>query len=273
MGLRKLFEGADLNIEDLYLLDSFQIEYFPGWISERELAWVLWAHPSIYRFLTAKCPSISRFLEAVKIRYGPSANRGDLVRAEDIVVWTIADLIVYNKCPEVYDRLEFHDWDFAEVTSITPLDGRVIVDVGAGTGRVALEAASTAHTVVAVEPVARLRRFIREKATCEGRHNIHVVDGFGHAIPLPDGFADVVITSHALGWSLEEELIEFERVVVPGGYIIHCPGTAEKARETAIHERLIAPEWNYEFARYREADGWKRKYWKHLPSSASNYRA
>ena len=189
------------------------------------------------------------------------------------MVWTIADLIVYNKCPEVYDRLEFHDWDFAEVTSITPLDGRVIVDVGSGTGRIALEAASTAHTVVAVEPVARLRQFIREKAACEGQHNVRVVDGFGHAIPLPDGFADVVITSHALGWSLEEELTEFERIVVPGGYIIHCPGTAEKACEAAIHERLIGPEWSYEFARYREADGWKRKYWKHLPAPAPKYRA
>ena len=182
------------------------------------------------------------------------------------------DLIVYNKCPELYGGLEFHGWDFAEVTSIMPLFGKVVVEVGGGTGRVALEAAATADTVFAVEPVARLRQFIREKAAQQGLCNVHVLDGFGHNIPLPDGFADVVITSHALGWRLEEELEEFERVAAPGGCIIHCPGTAENPNnksEEEHHERLVSPEWGYEFSRYREADGWKRKYWKHLPATGA----
>ena len=41
MALRKLFAGVDLDIEDLYLLESFQITYLPGWVPERELAVVL----------------------------------------------------------------------------------------------------------------------------------------------------------------------------------------------------------------------------------------
>ena len=269
-GLRKLFAGVDLRVEDLYLLESFQIEYLPGWLPEQELATILWAHPPIYRFLRNKSPKDSRFLDATKARHPPANSSRDLIRAEDVVLWTIADLIVYNKYPEVYDRLEFHGWDFAEVTSITPLDGKAVVDVGAGTGRVALEAAITADTVFAVEPVARLRRFIHEKAAHEGRRNVHVVEGVGHAVPLPDGFADVVITSHALGWRLEEELAEFERITAPGGYIIHCPGTAENPHnnsEEEQHERLVSSEWGYEFARYREGDGWKRKYWKRLQGS------
>ena len=266
LGLRKPFAGADLQIEDLYLLESFQVEYLPGWVPERELACVLWAHPTIERFLRAKSPAVSPFLDNVKAQYGPAAGRRNLASAEDTIVWTIADLIVYNKCPEFYDRLQFHGWDFAEVTSITPLDGKVVVDVGAGTGRVALEAAKMADTVFAVEPVARLRRFIRERVARDGRDNVHVVDGFCHDIPLPDGYADVVITSHALGWRLEDELPAFERVAGPGGHIIHCPGTAETVAEDEQHKRLVSPEWGYEFARYREADGWKRKYWKRLPS-------
>ena len=78
----------------------------------------------------------------------------------------------------------------------------------------------------------------------------------------------MVITSHALGWRLEDELAEFERVAMPGGYVIHCPGTAETPSDKSEyeqHERLVSPEWGYEYARYREADGWKRKYWKRLP--------
>ena len=142
LALKKLFANVDLEIEDLYLLESSQIEYLPGWIPERELALVLWAHPSIDRFLRIKCPEVTRFLDAAKARFVWSEDRSDLARAEEEVVWTIADLIVYNKCPDVYDGLEFHSWDFAEVTSITPLDGKVVVDVGSGTGRVALSAAT-----------------------------------------------------------------------------------------------------------------------------------
>ena len=262
-----MFHGADLSIEDLCLLESFQIEYLQGWVPERELASVLWAHPSIDRFLRAKNQAVCSFLDDVKARHGSADDRGDLSNAEDTVVWTIADLLVYDKCPDLYDRLPFHSWDFAEVTSISPLDHKVVVDVGAGTGRVALEAATMAETAFAVEPVGRLRRYIRDKAARNGLSNVRVVDGFCHSIPLPDSSAHVVITSHALGWRLEEELREFERVAAPGGYVIHCPGTAENPHdknEVEQHERLISPEWGYEFARYRPSDGWKRKYWKHL---------
>jgi ubiquinone/menaquinone biosynthesis C-methylase UbiE len=177
-------------------------------------------------------------------------------------VWTIADLLVYNRCPEVYDALEFHGWDFGEVTRITPLDDKVVIDGGAGTGRVTLEAAQAARHVFSVEPVARLRQYIREKAAALGLDNVFVMDGFLHAIPLTDGFADVLITSHALGWDLERELQEFERVVKPGGAIIHCPGTADSPYDRDTHMRLVSPEWGYAYARYQQSDGWKRKYWK-----------
>ena len=270
MALRELFRSADLGIEDLHLLESFQIDYLEGWVPDRELASVLWAHPSIDRFLRTKCPGVSRFLDDVKAHHGPAVDEGDLANAEDMVVWTIADLLVYNKCPDLYDRLPFHGWDFAEVTSITPLDEKVVVDVGAGTGRVALEAATMADSVVAVEPVGRLREFIRDEAARSGLRNVRVVEGFCHSFPLPDGLADVVITSHALGWRLEDELREFERVAAPDGYVIHCPGTAENPHdrsEVEQHERLISPEWGYEFARFRESDGWKRKYWKQVQAS------
>ncbi len=223
---------------------------------------MLWAHPPIGQFLREQAPAASGFLDDVKGRFGPASDQGDLAKAEDLIVWTIADLLVYNKCPEVYDGLQFHDWDFAEVTGITPLTGRVVVDVGSGTGRVALEAATMADAVIAVEPVGRLRKFIRDKATRNSLTNVRVVEGFCHSIPLPDASANVVITSHVLGWRLEDELREFERVAMPGGYIIHCPGTDKS--EVEQHERLISAEWRYEVARYRESDGWKRKYWKQV---------
>lgn len=54
--------------------------------------------------------------------------------------------------------------------------------------------------------------------------------------------------------------MELERVVKNEGYIIHCPGTADDASEEEIHNELLKN--SYSFDKYKEADGWKRKYWK-----------
>ena len=262
---KNIFKGNTFRVEDLYLLESFQISYLPGYLPEREFAAVLWAYPPIKTFLEKKFPGIISFIEHVIAEYGPAKDQQQLEEYSDTVVWTIADLLVYNKCPQEYDKQEFNKWDFTEVTSITPLDGKVVIDSGAGTGRVTLEAALTAKYVYSVEPVTRLRQFIREKAKEMGLTNVFVLEGFQHSIPLPDEFADVLLTSHALGWQLEEELQEFERVTRKGGHIIHCPGTAEESRDDEHkHQRLVSEDWQYKFSRYMEADGWKRKYWKQV---------
>jgi hypothetical protein len=249
-----LFAKANLEIEDLFLLESLQTAYLPGWIPEREFAAVLHAHPGIDRFLRKKCPPVGSFLDQIAGQYGSSASEKELSDSKRKVLVTIADLLVYNRCPKVYDSLEFHSWDFGEITSVTKLDGKTVIDAGAGTGRVALEAATSARLVFAVEPVARLREFIRDRAATMSLPNVFVMDGFLHSIPFPNDFADVLITSHALGWRLEDELRECERVVKEGGCIIHCAG--------GHRETLESPDWGYSFSLYQEPDGPKTKHWK-----------
>ena len=261
---RRIFKGVSLEIEDMFLLESFQIGYFPDRVPKKEFAAVLWTNPSLKHFLVKKCPQIQYFIEQGMAQFSPAASNQELVKYSDALVWAVADLLIYNKCPEVYDALEFHRWDFREVTMITSLAQKVVIDGGAGTGRVALEAARSARQVFAVEPVARLRRFIQEKASQSKLSNVFVMDGFLHTIPLPDSFADVLITSHALGWRLDHELREFERVVKKGGFIIHCPGSAEVPEEEYKHSLIISPAYGYQFSRYKESDGWKRKYWKQV---------
>ena len=262
---KKFFNNADLEVEDLFLLESFQLSYLPGWIPEGPFSNVLYAYPAIRRHLTKKCPEIADFISKVMEDNKPATCAEEVKKAEDELIWTIADLLVYNKCPDVYDSLEFHQWDFNEIMEITPLDEKVVVEGGAGTGKVTFRIAKYAHQVFAVEPVSRLRQYLRDKIASEGWENVFVMDGFLHSIPLPDNFADVLITSHALGWHLEKELPEFERITKPGGFIIHCPGTAlSSGDDDPTHLALVSPKFGYRMSIYKEPDGPKRKYWKKI---------
>ena len=260
--LRRIFAGIAFEPDDLLLLEDFQIGYLPGWVPEREFAAVLHANPAIRRWMAKKHRPIEAFVERILGEHGPAGSKEELDRFTGHVLTTIIDLLGYNRAPEAYDRAAFHQWNFAEVTDLADLKGKIVLDGGAGTGRVALEAAGYAKWVLAVEPVTRLRRFIRERALAEGLTNVFVMDGFLHDLPVPRGFVDVLITSHALGWQLDGELAEFERVVKSGGMIIHCPGTSTKPSAQKTHERLISPPWSYHCAVYTAPDGQKRKYWK-----------
>ncbi len=260
----KIFKDVSFEIEDLLLLEAFQIGYLPGWIPEPEFAVVLNAYPHISDYLVNRQPAVTDFIHRLKSKCNVVPDHKELARCCEKVTSTIGDLLGYNRYPEVYDAADFHDWDVREITDITPLTDKVIIDGGSGTGRVALEAAQSAKWVFAIEPVTRLRQFIREKSENERLNNVFVMDGFLHCIPLPDDFADIMITSHALSWKLHEELVEFERVVKKGGSIIHCPGTADQPSEEAIHSVLVSPDWNYACRKYEEFDGVKRKYWKHI---------
>jgi len=72
--------------------------------------------------------------------------------------------------------------------------GEHVVDVGAGTGNVALAAADLGARVTAVEPAARLRAVIEESV---GDRDLTVVDGTAASIPLPDGSADAILSNFA----------------------------------------------------------------------------
>ncbi len=148
-----------------------------------------------------------------------------------------------------------------ELRSLTNWEGKTVIDIGSGTGRLALVAAEQAQAVFAVEPVANLRRYIREKAHQQGYHNVFTVDGLITELPFPDGFADVTMGGHVFGDDPAAEYAEMKRVTRPGGMIILCPGT--DISEQKAHNFLV--EQRFEWSVFEEPeDGSKRKYWKTL---------
>ena len=98
---------------------------------------------------------------------------------------------------------------------------RRVVDLGAGTGRLAVALAALGHDVVAVEPDDRMR------AIAAG--HVEALAGSAEAIPLPDASADAVLAAQAWHWfDHERALAEIGRVLRPGGML----GLVWNMRET-----------------------------------------
>ena len=177
------------------------------------------------------------------------------------MLWEIADLIVYNKYPKVYDEKVPFTWSIDEIIAKQSLAGKVVADVGAGSGMLAFLLAKYAEMVYAIEPISSFRIFIRQKAIKDDCRNVYSVDGFLDSIPFPDNSFDILFTSNAIGWSIENELREIERVVKPNGQAVHIM-RVKNLDENPVHEILISKEWNYTFGKILDENGLKLKYFK-----------
>ncbi|NIK57373.1 methyltransferase domain-containing protein [Kribbella shirazensis] len=107
--------------------------------------------------------------------------------------------------------------ELVDAAGIKP--GEHVIDIGAGTGNVALLAADRGARVTAVEPAARLREVIQEVS---GERDLTVVDGTAANIPLPDGSADVVLSNFGIIFAPDPAaaITELARVAKPSSRIL-----------------------------------------------------
>lgn len=259
--LQEMFPDLDPVVDDLFLLEAHQIAHLPERAPARELAAVVHAHPGLNRFLVTRHPPLAGFLARLLTEHDP-VQGGDLATASKLLVWELADWIAYQREPGMYDTESRVNWDVAAVTEVVALEGKVVIDAGAGTGRVAFSVAPAAQHVFAVEPVGTLRRFMRDKAAEMGIGNVFVLDGFLHAIPLPTGSADVLLTCQAVGWALPDELAEIERVVKPTGIAMHLFGAVTAQSENPLHEPLVAHGYLPDI--YQQGNHHIVRYWKQI---------
>jgi SAM-dependent methyltransferase len=259
--LRSLFPGIVLSHEDLFLLEKFQIMYLPDRVPAEEFATLIRTYPVVHRFLVAKYPPIDSFLEKILAERRTEMDQ-ELIEAQcQEALWEIADLIIYNKHPDLCDTQTTICWDIEDIRTIASPEDRVIADVGAGAGAIAFLVAPVARTVFAVEPVASFRSFMREKAVKEGVDNLFIMDGTLDSIPLPGHSLDILITSNAIGWNLEGELVEIERVVKSGGHAIHLI-RSDPHFENPVHEPLTSNPWGYTCIEDKDNKIVKLRYYK-----------
>jgi SAM-dependent methyltransferase len=102
-------------------------------------------------------------------------------------------------------------WPVEVARWLVPEDAALVVELGAGTGKLTRAVAALGAQVVAVEPDPRMLAVLRSGGL-EG------VEGSAEEIPVDDEAADAVVAGSCLHWfDLERALPEIHRVLRPGG--------------------------------------------------------
>jgi ubiquinone/menaquinone biosynthesis C-methylase UbiE len=134
---------------------------------------------------------------------------------------------LYSEFPEVYD-------EFASVAHVPSpvdviasrfgIDGKDVIDVGAGSGRSTIELADRARRVVGIEPNPSMLAVARERAVEAGVTNVHLLQGDAASIPCDGESADVVTCLTTVFWPPEKVIpafvVEAQRVLRDDGLLI-----------------------------------------------------
>ncbi|MFM8367556.1 MAG: class I SAM-dependent methyltransferase [Chloroflexota bacterium] len=114
---------------------------------------------------------------------------------------------------------------------ITSLENRLILDLGAGTGRLACMLAPHVSHVRAFDVSEEMLRVCKQKFTASGLSNWQVDLADHRKLPIPDQTADLVVSgwsvSYLAVWNpdtwreeLENWMAEMKRVLKPGSFIV-----------------------------------------------------
>ena len=107
--------------------------------------------------------------------------------------------------------------------SVGPIfPGETVVDVGAGAGfdsLIATRLVGQAGRVIGIDMTPEMLKKARDGAAQMEATNVEFREGLAESLPLPDNFADVVISNGVLNLTLDkvETLREWFRVLKPGG--------------------------------------------------------
>jgi SAM-dependent methyltransferase len=125
-------------------------------------------------------------------------------------VATVPRRLTFGAYADAYERAR-PAWPEAAARWLVPEGAALVVELGAGTGKLTRAVAALGTRVVAVEPDPRMLTVLRGLGL-EG------VEGSAEGIPFDDGVADAVVAGSSLHWfELELALPEIHRVLRPGG--------------------------------------------------------
>lgn len=100
--------------------------------------------------------------------------------------------------------------------------GETVVDIGSGAGfdsLIASQLVGPTGRVIGIDMTQEMLRRARAGAAAMGAAHVEFREGYMETLPLPDGFADAIISNGVLNLALDkvETLREWFRVLKPGG--------------------------------------------------------
>ncbi|MGZ4332879.1 MAG: class I SAM-dependent methyltransferase [Gaiellaceae bacterium] len=118
--------------------------------------------------------------------------------------------LTFGAHADAYERAR-PEWPEEAARWLVPDGAQLVVELGAGTGKLTRAVAAFGVRIVAVEPDPRMLAVLRGLGL-EG------VEGSAEEIPFDDGTADAVVAGSSLHWfELDAALLEIHRVLRPRG--------------------------------------------------------
>jgi SAM-dependent methyltransferase len=132
--------------------------------------------------------------------------------------------LIYWKTPADYERLTSGEQVHLGALDVARVDDAVVLDAGAGTGRITVPLARRARKVYAMDAAPPLLQLLERKCVDLDLRNVELIRGLFRRVSLPDDSVDGVIACSAFGTEEarggERGLDELQRVTRPGGRIV-----------------------------------------------------
>jgi SAM-dependent methyltransferase len=169
----------------------------------------------------ALTPDDRSAFERARHQAAPTSERE---RAAHAVLSRLFWELTYWKTPAEYEQLTAGEQVHLGALDVAWVDGAVVLDAGAGCGRVTLPMARRARTVYALDPAPPMLALLERKLAATGLCNVELLRGGFQRVPLSNNSVDAVIACSAFG-PLEARGVqrgrdELRRVTRPGGRIV-----------------------------------------------------
>ncbi|MBD5117130.1 MAG: class I SAM-dependent methyltransferase [Ruminococcaceae bacterium] len=217
-----------------------------------DMAKALSRYPYVISFCQRKAPECTGFLNKVISVSVKDIGEDEARNAETSILSALETFVVYAY-PEVMEQVNYiRNWNQQMLYNLVDINEKIVLDVGAGTGRLAFAAARRAKRVYASEPCDILREYMRDKIKNNNITNMKVLDGEAMNLPYEDNTFDVVMSGHVVGDFYDEEIAEMTRVTKNGGFIVCCNGDDEFKRKAPDNELVSR---GFEFFRHESCEG------------------
>jgi hypothetical protein len=154
----------------------------------------------------------TQYLAAVPIDEREAAARGTadaIQRLRRALFWPM----VYELEPELWDALSQAEPIHPGILAKLEIDGRRVLEVAAGSGRLTVYLCPRAADLVCVEPSSGLRRILVSRCP-----TADIRAGFFDALPVVDGWSELTVSCASIPPD-PGAVLELERATAPGGML------------------------------------------------------